>query len=69
MENKIHLDSIANKKIEFTGYRLIILSLIVILAIFLMFALLVFPVFSILTLLWSIIDYSQSRIKEIQPIS
>ncbi|MFT5096224.1 MAG: hypothetical protein ACI9JO_000233 [Psychrobacter okhotskensis] len=34
MENKIRLDSIANKKTSFTSYRLIILSLIVILAVF-----------------------------------
>jgi hypothetical protein len=34
MENKINLDSIANKKINFTGYRLIILSLIVIVFVF-----------------------------------
>lgn len=66
MENKIHLDSIANKKIEFTGYRLIILSFTVILAVFLMFALLVFPVFSILTLLWSIIDYFALSLEKIK---
>ena len=39
MENKIHLDSIANKKTSFTSYRLIILSLIVVLFIFLMMGL------------------------------
>lgn len=66
MENKIHLDSIANKKIEFTSYRLVILSFIVILAVFLMFALLVFPVFSILTLLWSIIDYFALSLEKIK---
>lgn len=66
MENKIHLDSIANKKNSFTGYRLIILSLIVILAVFLMFTLLVFPVFSILTLLWSIIDYFALSLEKIK---
>lgn len=66
MENKINLDSIANKKIEFTSYRLVILSFIVILAVFLMFALLVFPVFSILTLLWSIIDYFALSLEKIK---
>ncbi len=66
MENKIHLDSIANKQIEFTSYRLVILSFIVILAVFLMFALLVFPVFSILTLLWSIIDYFALSLEKIK---
>ena len=68
MENKIHLDSIANKKTSFTSYRLIILSLIVVLFIFLMFALLVFPIFSILTLLWSIIDYFALSLEKIKVI-
>lgn len=66
MENKIRLDSIANKKTSFTSYRLIILSLIIILSIFLMFALLVFPIFSILTLLWSIIDYFALSLEKIK---
>ena len=68
MENKIHLDSVANKKNSFADYRLIILSLIVILSIFLMFALLVFPIFSILTLLWSIIDYFALSLEKIKVI-
>ncbi|MGE6795280.1 hypothetical protein [Psychrobacter okhotskensis] len=66
MENKIRLDGIADKKINFTGYRLVILSLIVIVFVFLMFALLVFPVFSILTLLWSIIDYFALSLEKIK---